>query len=117
MSSSLEASARISRLQRGGATEDTTCRCSVCRRVFESVEEFDRHRYRGRCRNPDTSAQMTKAKKRRVQKLSQEGEFLRPGFDQVARDRIEDVGLVAVTESNSVTGQFDAFSDEAVMPS
>lgn len=117
MSSPLEASARISRLQRGGATEDTTCRCSVCRRAFESVEEFDRHRYRGRCRNPDMSTQTTKTKKHRVQKLSQEEEFLRPSFDQFARDRNEDLGLVTVTESGSATGQYDAFNDDVAMPS
>ncbi|ASL16279.1 FDXHR family putative zinc-binding protein [Mycobacterium intracellulare] len=50
MSISLEASAHKDRIHAGGATEDTTCGCSVCRSVFEGVEQFERHRARGHCR-------------------------------------------------------------------
>jgi hypothetical protein len=31
-------------------TDDDSCRCARCDRLFQTVEAFDLHRFRGRCR-------------------------------------------------------------------
>jgi hypothetical protein len=48
----------MSRPNREQLTRDVIeafCRCAVCGRGFWDVEQFDRHRFRGRCRTPDTT--------------------------------------------------------------
>jgi hypothetical protein len=68
--------------QSGSATgqysDAASCRCSACHRTFENVEQFDRHRFRGRCRTPNTDGPDTEQGSRDI------AEGMRPPDSAVA---------------------------------
>jgi hypothetical protein len=74
-----------------GQYDADSCRCSVCDRMFRDVEDFDRHRSRGRCQTPDA-----------------------PHAELGSRDALDDVGL---TNTVDRVGSGDrAQHAEAAMP-
>jgi hypothetical protein len=93
------ANVRITRSDRGEVIDDASCRCSVCGGEFQNVAEFDRHRFRGRCRTPDRARNAVNPD--------------RPNVSQADRDSIEDVGL-AHDDNRAGSGDHAQHHDELV---